>query len=97
MALPLLNGCGVKIKNERWYGDMGNQGAIYFETLTNVTGTLDKPAWDALRVGMACTSTDALAEIKREIEQLCSATSCDYEKVSAVLGKFQQHLEGIKP
>lgn len=96
MVLPLLSGCAVQIKNERWYGDLGNQGAIYFETLTNVTGSVDKAIWDALRVGMACTSTDTLAEIKKEIEELCSSTACDYEKVQAILGKFQANIERLK-
>lgn len=97
LLVPMLSGCAVKIKNERWYGDMGPKGAVWFETLTDAGGNIDQAAWDHMRVGMACTSTDTLAEIKRELEQLCSATVCDYEKVSAVLGKFQEHLDGLKP
>lgn len=91
----LLSGCAVKVKNERWYGDLGNQGAVYFETLSNSTGAISKPEWDAMRVGMACTSTDTLAEIKKEIEQLCSATPCNYEAVKKILGKFQARLDAI--
>lgn len=92
----VISGCGVQIKNERWYGDLGQNGAVYFETLTTATGSVPKPEWDAMRVGMACTSTDTLSDIKREIEQLCSATSCDYEKVHSVLKKFQANLERLK-
>lgn len=96
LLLLMLNGCAVQIKNERWYGDLGPRGAIYFETLSNATGSVSKAEWDAMRVGMACTTTDTLAEIKKEIEELCSSTACDYEKVSRVLGKFQANLETIK-
>lgn len=98
MALlpPLLSGCAVQIKNERWYGDTGPSGAVWFETLSDKSGQIDKASWDQMRVGMACTSTDTLAEVKREIEQLCSSTACNYEKVVQVLGKFQAHIEAIK-
>lgn len=92
----LLSSCGVSIKNERWYGDVGSQGAIYFETLSSTQGTLSKPEWDQMRVGMACTTTDTLSEIKKEIEKLCSVTRCNYEKVARVLGKFQAHLNKVK-
>lgn len=97
MALPLLSaGCAVQIKNERWYGDLGPKGAVWFETLSDKSGQIDKEAWDQIRVGMACTATDTLAEIKKEIEELCSSTACNYEKVEKVLGKFQRRLEAIQ-
>jgi hypothetical protein len=93
-AALLLSGCSqVEIKNQRWYGDLGPKGAVYFETLTTATGTVDKASWDTMRVGMACITTDTLAEVKKEIEELCSATPCDYEKVSQALGKFQARID----
>lgn len=94
MAL-LLSSCAVPIANERWYGDLGSQGAVYFETLSTKTGYVDKATWDQMRVGMACTSIDTLKEIKSEIEKLCSATACDYQAVESVLGKFQSNLERV--
>lgn len=93
---PLLCSCAVPIKNERWYGDEGLKGAVWFETLSDKSGEIDKLTWDAMRVGMACTSTDTLAEIKSEIEKLCSASSCDFEKVEKILGKFQARVEAIQ-
>lgn len=95
MALPLLS-CGVPIKNERWFGDVGPGGAVWFETLTDAQGQVDKQTWDSMRVGMACTTTDTLSEIKSEIEKLCSATTCDYETVQSVLGRIQQHVDELK-
>lgn len=95
MGLLVLS-CAVPIKNQRWFGDVGPGGAVWFETLTSAHGQIDKPTWDQMRIGMACTTTDTLAEIKSEIEKLCSSAPCDYEKVQSVLGKFQQNLDSIK-
>lgn len=95
MVVQLLSGCAVPIQNQRWYGDEGSQGAVWFETLTADTGKVDKTDWDQMRLGMACTTTDTLAEIKSEIEKLCSATACDYQKVKEVLGKFQERLDDV--
>lgn len=98
MALLLIlnSSCAVTIQNERWWGDLGPSGAVWFDTLDNQTGTVDKASWDALRIGMACTTTDTFAEIKKEIEQLCSASGrCDYPAVSQVLNKFQAKLSQI--
>lgn len=95
MEVLALSGCAVRIQNERWYADIGDKGAFWFETLTNNGGSVEKSDWDVMRVGMACTTTDTLAEIKREIEQLCSSTACDYQKVSAILGKFQSNLDRV--
>jgi hypothetical protein len=97
MTALLLTSCAVEIKNERWYGDEGQAGAVWFETLTPAKGKVDKADWDALRLGMACTTVETLAEIKREIEQLCSQTNCNYVQVSAILGKFQTNLKEISP
>lgn len=95
MVVQLLSGCAVQIQNERWYGDEGSKGAAWFETLTSDVGKVDKQDWDNLRIGMACTTTGTLANIKKEIEELCSSTACDYEKVSAILGKFQERLDDL--
>lgn len=95
-ALLILSGCTVPIKNQRWYGDEGSQGAVYFETLTEETGHLTKQEWDDLRIGMACTETDTLAEIVKTIAKLCSVTRrCRYEEVRQVLGKFQGNIDAL--
>lgn len=97
VALTLiLSACSIPIKNQRWFGDEGSQGAVYFETLTTETGHIDKPTWDQMRVGMACTTLDTFAEIKAELEKLCSISRrCNYEQVIEVLGKFQSNLDEL--
>jgi uncharacterized protein YpuA (DUF1002 family) len=75
---------------------MGPQGAVWFETLSEDTGTVDKPTWDAMRIGMACTTTDTLAEIKAELEKLCSTTSCDYEKVQNAIAQIQDRMDHMQ-
>lgn len=96
MALLLSSSCAVPIKNERWYGDVGPKGAIWFETLSELSGSVSKEDWDQMRIGMACTTTDVVGEIKAEIEKLCSKTQCDYEKVEEALGKFARDLDSMK-
>lgn len=95
MALLILSGCAVTIENQRWYGDEGADGAVWFETLTTATGHIDKPTWDQMRVGMACTTTDTFATIKAEIEKLCSVTKCRYSDVEEALGKFEANLNEL--
>lgn len=96
-ALIQLSGCAVEIKNERWYGDEGPLGAHYFETLTSAEGDVSKDIWDQIRVGMACTDIDTIAEIKQEIEQLCSlSNACSYDQVHAQLEDILARFRAIQ-
>lgn len=94
-ALLILSGCGaVVIQNERWYVDKGALGAVYFETLSSVKGSLTPDEWKEKRYGMTCSTGDTFAEVKREIEKLCSASpSCSFEVVTQVLGQFENNLK----
>lgn len=95
-ALLLLSSCTVQIKNQRWYGDEGPKGAVWFETLTDEKGHIDKQTWDIQRIGMACTDTDTFGEIKKEIEKLCSiGKHCRYQDVKQTLDKFQGHMDEL--
>lgn len=90
MTAQLLLSCArVTIKDEIIYGDEGSQGAVYFNFLTATKGHLSKSEWDAKRLGMACISTDSLADWKAEIEKLCSySDDCDYDTQEAIESFF---------
>lgn len=78
--------CAVQIKNQRWYGDAGDDGAVWFETLTNATGDVDKADWDKLRFGMVCSVAQNYADLKAVLEKLCHETNnCVYVEA---LNKF---------
>lgn len=95
LTVLLLPSCATQIKNVRWYGDLGPRGAVYFETLTDESGQIDKPTWDQMRIGMACTSSDSVAAIKDELEKLCSKAPCSYETL-ALLNKVESNLGAVK-
>lgn len=83
IGLLVASGCTVQIKNQRWYGDIGLDGAIYFETLSEAEGVVTKPEWDKLRFGMLCTDAQSFADTKAVIEKLCHESSrCTYEQVN---------------
>lgn len=96
LALPLAASfiataavsCSTQIKDLEFCGDLGADGATCFHTLTPASRNVSKTQWDASRFGMICTSGDAVAEIKREIEQLCSVTSCDYNTQASIAAFF---------
>ena len=75
-------------------GDMGSQGATCDHFLTSQPRDIDKNAWDNERFGQLCISPDAWADLKREIEQLCSVSKeCDYQteqKMKAAVARINR-------
>jgi len=77
----LLTSCGtIPVYNARIYGDLGENGSHYAETLTDKTGDLKKDDWDKLRVGMLCMSSQSFNDLTTAIDQFCTAYNvCDYQ------------------
>jgi hypothetical protein len=74
-----LNACAVIIKDAEVCGDLGNSASC-FHTLSNESRDLSQQEWDAMRVGMLCTSADSFANWKSALEKLCHQTgNCTYE------------------
>ena len=76
----LSSACSVKIKDETFFIDAGESGAVTVNFLSTGSTIIDKAAWDSMREGMFCMSSDAIGDIKGEVEKLCSRTSCTYEQ-----------------
>ena len=93
LAIPtvlLCTSCGVSIKDERFYVDLGPSGAVTVNFLTPGSMIILKPQWDQAREGMFCMTPAAMADIKREIEQLCSMTQCDYQTAQGLRDFYQR-------
>ncbi len=88
----ILASCArVEIKNQLWCVDLGSLGAHCANTLKSETYDLDVQTWENRRFGQFCTNDDSdklgsqLAEMKKELEEICSIYSaCTYEQVAAL-------------
>lgn len=78
VALQLAS-CAVPIKDEKFYVDAGESGAVTLNFLSPGSEIIQKPDWDAIREGMYCMSYDAIGDFKGEIEKLCSIARCSYQ------------------
>jgi hypothetical protein len=79
MALLILalSSCATAVKEEDFFTDRGNDGAVETHFFSSEIVDIGKAAWDSMREGMTCMSGQAIADIKLEIEELCSKTACD--------------------
>jgi hypothetical protein len=78
-ALLGLSGCGsVEIRDFEACADFG-EDAHCARFLDDETRDISPEEWQEMRVGRVSISAEDFAEIKAEIEQLCSAHKCKYE------------------
>lgn len=91
MAAPLLASCGsVEIKDVQFCSPIpGGLGAVCDNFLTSNQLILDEIQWTILKDSwqvVECTSYASLADMKAEVEKLCSVTKCTYEMKKAIAG-----------
>jgi hypothetical protein len=95
LALIFSACTSVPIKNQTFYGDIGKDGAIAFQTLSTKTWDVSKACWDKIRFGMICEKAETFADWKSALEKLCSRKgACTYEEVQA-LKKLAKKLDQI--
>jgi hypothetical protein len=71
----------VPIKNWAFYADKGPLGAVKLDLLDNTQVAIPKAQWDSERFGMICTAPATFADIKGDLEKLCSDINvCSYEQ-----------------
>lgn len=93
VILFVLTSCGnVTIKNQEWCGDLGSLGAECFSTNTDDERSLNKPEWDALRVGWVCSSADNFGDVKKAILKLCEKCRCCSFDTKSQVVKFDDDL-----
>lgn len=101
IILPALfnPSCGITLKNTRWYGDAGDLGANFFDTLDSNTGWIGPLAWSQQRIGYICTDSANFTDWKKDIEALCTQCSCcskeDLTQVNALSSKIQSSVGGV--
>ena len=84
MGALLFNSCAVKIQDEEFYVDAGSSGAITSYFLHSGSTIIPINEWNAMREGMICVKAKTIGDFKREIEELCSQTACDYQTKAAI-------------
>lgn len=99
MALLLLTleGCGTTIHDHTFCSPIpGNLGAACDNFLTHKPVTLNQTDWEALQASwmakgwaIEVTESDAVGNLKLEIEQLCSKTTCDEDTSNTVQALVQ--------
>lgn len=86
----------VKIKDQAWWADIGDEGAIELHTLSPEQKDISKSDWDKMRFGMLCTTTDVFSENKKNILKLCEDNPrCTIETKTA-LKKFLKDVEALE-
>jgi len=94
MALGVsLSACAVHINDMQFCSPIpGNLGSVCDNFLTSNQKILTQEEWTALQnewmskgLSVECTNSEALGNIKREIESLCSKAQCDYQTKTAIL------------
>lgn len=105
-SLLLTNCPGVQLKDHEWCGSLASDGAACFHELTSDTRQMNLQQfvtwWDDLSDPKVATPSSTLADIKADIEKLCSFESvCTVQvkqavtalsaKVSAVQAKAHKH------
>jgi len=100
LLIFLLQGCATAIVDYEFCSPLpGGLGSICDHFLTAHQEILTEEQWVALQAqwlsqGQAteCTTANALGDLKKEIEELCSKTRCSYEAVQIItsgLNKIQ--------
>ncbi len=85
----------VTIHDHIVIADKGDLGGFLIHTLTPATKQLEKPEWDAMRVGMVCMSAKDFGEEKSDLEKLCSwnnsqCTVDQTEQVKATIARLDR-------
>lgn len=89
-----LSSCAVKIHDETFCSPVpGYGGAVCDNFLTSNQVILDQLQWEELQASwigagqsVECTSSQTVADIKGELEKLCSKTPCTYAMKIAIKG-----------
>lgn len=98
MALPLLSSCAVPIHDETFCALVPeNEGAVCDNFLTSNRQVLTEAEWLSLQAtwngqgsAVECTTSQALGNLKEEVEKLCSEYPCDSETKKKILNGLEK-------
>lgn len=81
-----ISGCpSVEIKDSEWCGSLASKGAACFHTLTEESRVMNLQQfaewWNDLKDPKICSTAAVFADIKADLEELCSFNNvCTYEQ-----------------
>ncbi len=85
----------VPIKDSEWCGDIGEDGAACFNTLSDKSRDISKKDWDKERFGMICTKPQTFSDWEASIIKLCKVSKrCTFESKKIII-KFMRNVEEI--
>jgi hypothetical protein len=86
-ALALLSSCAVEIKDARYCVLAPGAPIVCDNFLSSNQAILTDSEWLALQTQWGatfCEAQSSFADLKTEIEELCSKTACDYPTQQAI-------------
>lgn len=98
MVAGLLSSCATPIADFRYYGHNKNTGDwIGDNFLTSDPETLSPQGWiermnalEAKGLVVECTTSDTVANFKKELEKLCTTGHCTYGQKKALSEAFER-------
>lgn len=92
--LTLSSGCAVPIHDAQFCSPLpGGLGAVCDSFLTSNQQILTQDQWVAMQISwqsqgqaIECTTSQTFADIKAELEKLCSESDCSYPVQEAIKG-----------
>lgn len=99
-CLLVISSCAVQIQDATYCALIpGNNGAVCDSFLTSHQQILTQAQWDILQGewenggnAVECTPSSAVANLKQELELLCSKTACDYQTVQSAINEALDKL-----
>ena len=97
LLLALISSCAkVKISDSEFCGDMGQEGATCFRTISGQLREVSPSEWESERFGQICTRPETFAEWKAAILKLCKMTKrCTFE-VKSKVKSFGHNVDKIR-
>lgn len=97
LSVFLLSSCAkVQISDSEWCGDLGEDGASCFNTLSDKQRDIAKKEWDKERLGMICSKAETFADWQATILKLCKASKrCSYQG-KQIIFNFMENVNEIK-
>jgi len=82
----------VQVKDGEFCGDLGSEGAVCFNLLSDGVREISANDWDDERFGMICSKAETFTNLKTVAIQLCNTTKrCSYEEKQNLI-KFQDKI-----
>jgi hypothetical protein len=73
-----------------FYTLMGENGAHITHLFDASTSDMSKAAWDAISEGKICTEAQSIADVKAELEKLCSEAPCNKQALAVLRQAFDR-------